>query len=183
MQPHRNIITLLTAVLLLTISACSNATPTEPPTSTPEPIPPTATLEPTPTYIPATQDVVQIGAFELHIVRKATDSTLAGFTPSGMGNDRVLYIEFEVLSGDENAFSQLAPSLILDSGDERSPIAALVGQSLNTRTDMTYSGESGSYHRTEGATVLIYLFPSSYSGQIVLEFDTGEIIDLTPLFE
>jgi hypothetical protein len=166
-------------ILLLALSACGSGTPTEPPTSTPEPTP---TIEPTPTFIPATQDVIQIGAFEFHIVRVATDRTLVGFTPNGMGSDRILYIEFDVLSGDENNFALMSPTLVLESGDMRRPVASIVGTSFNTLTDMTLTGEDGTYRRTEGTTVLVYMIPSD-PGQVTLEFDSGEIIDLTPLFE
>ncbi|MGD8604327.1 MAG: hypothetical protein PVF49_07130 [Anaerolineales bacterium] len=179
MTHHRTKLTLLVAILLLMLSACSSATPTEPPTNTPEPTP---TLEPTPTFIPATDDVIQIGAFEFHIVRVATDHTLVGFTPNGMGSDRILYIEFDVLSGDENNFALMSPTVMLESGDMRRPVASIVGRSFNALTDMTLTGEDGTYRRTEDTTVLAYMIPSDH-GQVTLEFDSGETIDLTPLFE
>lgn len=182
MNPHRAHLMLVTAIVLLALSACSNATPTEPPTSTPEPVPPTATIEPTPAAIPATQDIIQVGTFEFRIVRKTYDDTLVGFVPNGMGGDRILIIEFEVITGDEGDFAALEPVVILGSGDVRQPVAALVGEMMNTLADMTYTGQSGFYNRTEGTTVLVYVAPSD-PGDITLEFSSGEIIDLTPLYE
>jgi hypothetical protein len=167
------------SILLLALTACSSATPTEPPTSTPEPTP---TVEPTPTFIPATQDMIQIGAYEFQFVRVATDTTLVGFTPNGMGSDRILYVELEIFSGEESNFIFLTPTLSLGSGDERPPVAFIVGESFNALTDMTLTGEEGSYRRTDGTTVLVYMIPSD-PGQVTLEFDSGEIIDLTPLFD
>jgi hypothetical protein len=182
MKYHRTSFALLAAVMLLTISACSSATPTEPPTSTPEPIPPTATLEPTPAAIPATQDVIQVGAFQFHIVRKTYDDTFVGFAPGGMGSDRILIIEVELISGDEAGFVALAPEIVLGSGEVRQPIAFIVGESVLTNTSLSLVSQDFWYRRTEGTTVLAYVAPED-PGQITLEFSSGEIIDLTPLYE
>ena len=175
MKHHRTTVTLLAVIVLMALSSCSSGTPTEPPTNTPEPVPPTATLEPTPAPIPATQDVIQVGDFQFHIVRKTYDDTLVGFIPNGMGGDRVLIIEFEVISGNESDFALLAPVVVLGSGDVRQPVAYIVGESMNTLADMTYTGESGWYRRTEGTTVLVYVAPED-PGQITLEFSSGEVI-------
>jgi hypothetical protein len=71
---------------------------------------------------------------------------------------------------------------VLESGDVREPIAAIYNNSVNTLTSMTYTGESGFYSPGEGTVTLAYIAPSN-PGQITLEFSSGEVIDLAPLYE
>jgi hypothetical protein len=181
MKHHRTTL-MLALVFLITLGACSSATPTEPPTSTPEPIPPTATLEPTPEAIPATQELIQVGDFEFRIIRKAYDSVIGGLVPNGMGGDRILLIEFELSTGENSDFANLEPVVVLEGGDVREPIAAIYNNSVNTMTSMTFTGDSGFYTPGEGTVTLAYIAPSQ-PGQITLEFLSGEVIDLTPLYE
>ncbi|MBN2556675.1 MAG: hypothetical protein JXA97_12110 [Anaerolineales bacterium] len=149
-------------------------------TDTAVPIPPTKTPEPAPAVIPATQDPIQVGAFEFRVLQTAFDDGIGGMVPHGMGNDRILFIEFEMISGDNADFAALKPVVVLESGELREPVAIISANTISTLADMTYTGVSGSYAPSEGAVVLAYVVPAD-PGNVLLEFPAGEIIDMTPL--
>jgi len=154
--------------------------PTAIPADTAVPIPPTETPEPAPAAIPATQDPIQVGAFEFRVLQTAFDNGIGGMVPNGMGSGRILFIEFEMISGDNADFAALKPVVVLESGELREPAAIISANRISTLTDMTYTGVSGSYAPSEGAVVLAYVVPAD-PGAVLLEFPAGEIIDITPL--
>jgi len=183
MRRNRLLGILLTFVIIMALSGCGTPEeipPTATPTDTAEPIPPTQTPEPTPAAIPATQDPIQAGGFDFRVLRTAFGNVIGGMVPNAMGSGRILFLEFEMISGENMDFASLRPVVVLQSGETREPVAIISGGMVNTLVDMTYTGESGFYSPTEGAVVLAYVVPTD-PGPVQVEFPSGEIIDMAPL--
>ncbi|HEY44739.1 MAG TPA: hypothetical protein G4O11_12220 [Anaerolineae bacterium] len=158
--------------------------PTEtlaPPTSvlTDTPVPPTNT--PAPVIVPASQESITVDEFEFRVVRIALDEAIFGMVPNSMGEgDQILFIEFELTTGENEAFANLRPAIVLESG-EKHQVAAWIGdKNVHTLTDMMYTGAASEFSPTEDLVALAYVIPQR-PGALLLEFSSGVLIDLTPL--
>jgi len=156
------------------------ATPTPiPPTATSTPVPPTAT--PTPEIIPASRESITVGEFECRVVQIAFDEAIFGLVPNAMGgSDQILFLEFELIAGENEAFANLMPAIVLESGLKREPVAWIGDNAVHTLTDMTYTGTASEFSPGETSVALAYVVPQS-PGTLLLEFPSGVLIDLTPL--
>ena len=80
--------------------------PTETPPPTDTPIPPTDIPEPE--AISAADPEITIGEFTFRVIAVGYDSTALGMAPSSMGaGDQIVWVECELLSGDQAAFGDL----------------------------------------------------------------------------
>jgi hypothetical protein len=152
-----------------------------PPTSVPTeaPVPPTNT--PTPAIVPASQESITVGEFEFRVVRIALDEAIFGMVPNNMGDgDQILFIEFELTAGENEAFANLRPAIVLESGEKHQAAAWIGDKNVYTLTDMTYTGAASEFSPTETLVALAYVIPKD-PGVLLLEFSSGVLVDLMPL--
>lgn len=156
------------------------AIPTEvPPTEPPTEIPPTEVSGPE--IIPATQPSISVDGFECRVVQVAYDQAVFGSVPLNMGTgDQILFVEFEVLVGEKEAFANLTPGLVLESGAERAPVAWIGAGYVNMLSTMTYTGTPSEFSPGDDTVSLAYVV-SQNPGNLLLAFDSGVQIDLTPV--
>jgi hypothetical protein len=188
-------------LVALLIAGCSGtpAEPTSIPTQTPVPptsaptetlAPPTPaptetsappTNTPTPAIVPASQESITVDEFKFQVVRIAHDEAIFGMVPNNMGEgDQILFIEFELTTGENEAFANLRPAIVLESG-EKHQVAAWIGdKNVYTLTDMMYTGAASEFSPTEDLVALAYVIPQR-PGALLLEFSSGVLIDLIAL--
>jgi hypothetical protein len=189
----RQMLGLTLVVLLLVGCGGAPAEPTAtltpvPPTATLTPVPPTATLTPvlptatpTPEIIPASRESITVGEFECRVVQIAFDEAIFGSVPNAMGaSDQILFLEFELIEGENEAFANLMPEIVLESGLRREPVAWIGDNYVNVLTTMTFTGTASKFSPGETSVALAYVVPQS-PGTLLLEFPSGVLIDLTPL--
>jgi hypothetical protein len=156
----------------------------QPPTNTPIPLtdtptPPTDTPEPE--AISAAESTITIGEFSFRIVEVAYDSTALGMAPSNMGSgDQIVWVEFELLSGDQSAFESL--EITLTNGNGRSTDAVILASNgmMQMLATVTMTGKKANYTPDAENIAWAYVFPKSES-ELYLSFPSGEIVDLTPV--
>jgi len=175
---HRAFIVPVLFVLLATL-ACGLgpvATPTPAPVATQPPqapavptdtpLPPTETpIPPTPTVaaIPATNQPIDIGAFNLTITEVVlNEKGYNGLAPYPMTADQtVLTVVITLNSGDLAALSQLE-AFVTDEGSNQTKIGA--GMSVDSKNQ------------------IIWMFPVLKTARtFILHFPSGEALDLSPL--
>jgi hypothetical protein len=131
--------------------------------------------------IPASQESITIGEFEFRVVRIAHDEAIFGMVPNNMGNDdQILFVEFALTAGDNEAFANLMPAIVLESGLKQQAAAWIGDKTTHTLTDMTYTGAASQFSPTEALVALAYVIPQR-PGTLLLEFSLGVLIDLMPL--
>jgi hypothetical protein len=149
------------------------------PTATSTPVPPTAT--PTPEIITALQESITVDEFECRVVQIAFDEAIFGSVPNAKGDsDQILFLEFELIAGENEAFANLMPAIVLESGLKRGPVAWIGDNTFYMLTDMTFAGTPSEFSPGETSVALAYVVPQS-PGTVLLEFPSGVLIDLTPL--
>ena len=162
------------------------ATPTEPIPSTNTPIPPTDTPTPPtdtpePEAISAAESTITIGEFQFHITEVAYDSTALGMAPSNMSSsDQIVWVEFELLSGDSTAFQSLQISLTNGNGKSSNAIILASNGMMQMLATVTMTGKKGNFTPDAENIAWAYVFPKSAS-ELFLSFPSGEMIDLTPI--
>jgi hypothetical protein len=155
----------------------------EPPMATPVPDTPTPeppTQTPEPETIPADQDSITVADFSFRIVDVGYDDTALGMAPAGMGfSEQVVWVEFELLSGDQAAFESQA--LTLSDGQARTSQAVILvsGGMMQMLSTVTMTGEQGVFTPDEDNIAWAFVFPEDAT-ELYLEFPSGEVIDLTP---
>lgn len=151
--------------------------PTSVPTETSEP--PTNT--PTPAVVPASQESITVGEFKFRVVRIALDEAIFGMVPNSMGDgDQIIFLEFELTAGENEAFANLRPAIVLGSGVKQQAAAWIGDKNVYTLTDMTYTGAASEFSPTETLVALAFVIPKN-PGALLLEFSSGVLIDLMPL--
>ncbi len=150
-----------------------------PPTATPTSAPPTPTSGPQ--IIPASQAPITVDGFECRVLQVAYDDAIFGTVPLTMGgSDQILFVEFELITGENEAFASLMPVLVLESGTRQGPAAWISDQNVHVLTAVTYTGTPSEFSPGESSVALAYVVPQS-PGTLLLEFPSGVSIDLTPL--
>ncbi|MBN1666616.1 MAG: hypothetical protein JW862_05995 [Anaerolineales bacterium] len=147
-----------------------------PPSPTPEP--PTATPEPA--AIPADQDSITIVDLSFRIVAVGYDDTALGMAPAGMGSsEQVVWVEFELLSGDQAAFESLELTLSDGQGRTSQAVILVSGGMMQMLSTVTMTGEQAIFVPGEDNIAWAFVFPED-AAELYLEFPSGEVIDLTP---
>jgi hypothetical protein len=160
--------------------------PIEPPLPTNTLIPPTNTSEPPtdtpePETISGEEETITIGGFSFHIVEVAYDSTALGMAPSNMGaSDQIVWVEFELLSGDQTAFESLEITLTNGSGQSSDAIILASNGMMQMLATVTITGQKANYTPEEQNIAWAFVFPKSVV-ELYLNFPSGEIVDLTPI--
>jgi len=133
-----------------------------------------------PDVVPGNQASITVGEFTFRVLRVVADTSIGGLAPLDMGSDdRIVFVEFQLPEGQHEAFAKLSPTLTTDSGSS-DPAAWLNSSAINTLTDAKMTGAESKFTVAKGAIALAYVAPKA-SGQLRLDFPSGEKIDLTPL--
>lgn len=168
-------------------SISTQAAPTALPTSIPPTAVPTEVPKPQPTptiriaLIPASQASITSGGFEFRIAQLAFDNTVQGLAPKDMdANSHILFVEFELLSGAQEAFEALTILIKNGSGRSSEPIALISGGRVKVLATLTMTGESFQYEPDENRIIWAFVVPKNQTA-LYLIFPTGEVVDLSPL--
>lgn len=126
---------------------------------------------------------ISAGGFRFRIARVAFDTTAMGFVPEGMGpKDRLMFVEFELLSGNRDDFKGLV--ITVDRGSGRRAKAAVLasGGMMKALSDLTFKSVSIRY-RPENANIAWAYVVQEDGTDFFLIFPTGEVIGLAPLIK
>jgi hypothetical protein len=155
-----------------------------PPTETP--IPPTETAVP-PTDRPEVETIsaadasISIRELSFRIVEVAFDDTAVGMAPAGMSpNDQIVWVAFELLSGDPGGFESLQISLTDNDGRSSEAIILASEGMVQMLATVTMVAASGNYMPEKENITWAYVFPKD-AVELYLKFPSGEIVDLTPV--
>ena len=133
-----------------------------------------------PDVVPGNQASITVGDFTFRVLRVVGDTSISGLAPLDMGaDDRIIFVEFQLPESEHKAFADLSPTLTTDSGSS-GPAAWLDSSGINTLVDAKMTGATSKFTVAEGAVALAYVAPK-VSGQVRLDFPSGQKIDLTPL--
>ncbi len=119
--------------------------------------------------------------FTFRIVGVVFDQTALGLVPMDFGaDDRVMFVEFELLSGHRESFRSLQITVTGPSGRKfRAALMAANGM-IKTLAAMTVKGVSSGYQPGKNNIVWAYVVPKSMD-ELCLNFPGGEVVDLSPL--
>jgi hypothetical protein len=126
---------------------------------------------------------ISIAGFTFRITAVAFDRTAMGFVPPDMKDaEQVMFVEFELLAGDEEDFKDLAIQVSSESGRRYKPVLLTAGGAVKMLATVTMKDRTGQYQPQKGHIAWIYVIPRSAEGFRV-HFPTGESIDLAPLIQ
>jgi hypothetical protein len=121
-----------------------------------------------------------IEGFEFRIVKVAFSETASGFVPKDMAlGDHVVWVEFELLSGDQEAFEGQKINLTDGSGETRNAFILVSRGYQHMLKTVTMRSASQRYQPGKDCIVWAYAFPKS-SDSLFLSFPTGEVVVLSP---
>jgi hypothetical protein len=133
--------------------------------------------------IPASKSSISIAGFTFRITAVAFDESALGFAPPEMKeSDQVMFIEYELLAGDEENFKDLAIQIAAGSGQRYKPVLLTAAGVVQMLATVTMIGRPGQYHPQKEHIAWVYVVPRSIEAFQVY-FPTGEIIDLGPLMK
>ncbi len=133
--------------------------------------------------IPASQSSITIGDFKFRIVRVVFAETAMGFVPVNIdANDQVMFVEFELLAGNKEAFKSLEVIVSHGSGQKSKAFILISGGMIQMLATVTMKGVSSDYQPGEDSVVWAYVVPKSVD-KLYLNFPTGNRVDLTPLLK
>ena len=137
----------------------------------------------TQTAIPASHAALTIGDFTFRIVGVAFEKTALGLVPTDIAaSDRVMLVEFELLSGNRETFRNLQISLVGPSGQKWNAIIMASNGMIKALTSVTIKGDSSSYQPGKNNIAWAYVVPKG-TNELFLNFPTGKVVDLTPLIK
>lgn len=133
--------------------------------------------------IPASQSSIMIGDFKFRIVKVVFDKTAMGFVPVDMDeSDQVMFVEFELLAGNKEAFKILEIMASFGSGQKSKAFILISGGMMQMLATVTMKGVSSNYQPGEDSVVWAYVVPKSVD-KLYLNFPTGDRVDLTPFLK
>jgi hypothetical protein len=126
---------------------------------------------------------ISIAGFTFRITAVAFDRTAMGFVPPDMKDaEQVMFVEFELLAGDEEDFKDLAIQVSSESGRRYKPVLLTAGGAVKMLATVTMKDRTGQYQPQKGHIAWIYVIPRS-AGGFRVHFPTGESIDLALLIQ
>ena len=133
--------------------------------------------------LPGPDHHIAISGFLFRIARVAFDTTAMGFVPEDMGpKDQLMFVEFELLSGNRDDFKGLAITLDGGSG-RRSKAAVLVsGGMMKALSALTIKSVSSRY-RPENTNIAWAFVVQEVERDFFLTFPTGDVVSLAPLIK
>ena len=97
-------------------------------------------------------------------------------------SDQVMFVEFKLLSGDEEDFKGLAIQVSSEAGQRYKPILLTAGGTVKMLATVTMTGQAGRVQPRKDHIAWIFVIPRSFEN-FQVHFPSGEIIDLAPLLE
>lgn len=131
--------------------------------------------------IPTSKTIFKIGDFEFRICNILFCDTAGGFVPRDMGvDDQVMFIEFELLSGDKEAFQSLQIRVKDSFGHKSNAFILASGGMMQMLTAVNMTKASSEYRPNKDNIAWAYIVKRDVD-ELYLNFPTGEVIELTPL--
>ena len=131
--------------------------------------------------IPDAQTVFTVAGFKFRIVKIAFAASAMGFIPKDMASsDRLMFVEFELLSGNREDFKSL--QIVVSYGPMRKlkAIALAEGGMMKMLSLMVMKNASSDYRPEKTNIAWAYVVPKGTT-DFLLNFPTGEVISLAPL--
>jgi hypothetical protein len=129
------------------------------------------------------QESKTIGEFEFRIVEVAFDETAMGFATTDMGkNDKVMFVEFELLSGNKENFKNLEITVTYNQGQESKAVILTSGGLIKMLATVTIKSTPSEFRPKAQNIAWAYVVPKDATG-FYLNFPNGDVIDLTPFIE
>lgn len=126
---------------------------------------------------------ISVGAFRFRIVRAGFDATAMGFVPEDMSpQERLIFVEFELLSGNRDDFKGLELTVSGASG-KKSKAAVLVSEGMmKALSALTMTNASPGF-QPEKTNVAWAFVVQKDETDFSLAFPTGDVISLAPLLK
>lgn len=117
------------------------------------------------------------------IAAVAFDDTAMGFVPPDMGADeRALFVEFELFTGDVESFKDLQMEVSCDSGQKFKPVLLTADGVVKMLAAVTMKTTSGFYRPESHHVAWVYIVPQG-TEKYQLNFPDGKVCDLSPLIK
>jgi len=124
---------------------------------------------------------MSIGAFRFRIVRVGYDATAMGFVPEDMSpKERLIFVEFELLSGNREDFKSLEITVSSASGKKSKAAVLVSGGMMKALLALTMTNISPGF-QPEKANVAWAFVVQKDETDLSLAFPTGDVISLAPL--
>ena len=134
-------------------------------------------------HISASKSSISIAGFTFQITAVAFDQSALGFAPPNMKeSDRVMFVEFALLAGDEESFKDLSLQVAAEAGQRYKPVLLTADGVVQMLATVTMVGRPGQYNPKKEHIAWVYVVPRSIE-TFQVHFPTGEIIDLSPLMK
>jgi hypothetical protein len=129
----------------------------------------------------ASKERLEIEGFTFRIARVAFDDTAMGFVPVEMStDDRVMFVEFELMEGSKESFKSLEITISCGSGRKSKAFLLTSDGIMKMLATVILKSSKTSYEPKKENIALVYVVPKR-ADKLQLNFPTGEIIDLNPL--
>jgi len=133
--------------------------------------------------IPASKASITIDDFKFRIAKVTIDETAMGFVPVDMSaDDQVMFVEFELLAGNEEAFKALEITVAYNSGQKSKAFILTSGGIVQMLSSVTVKGTSSDYQPGEDNIAWAFVIHRGVD-KFYLNFPTGEVVDLAPLIK
>jgi hypothetical protein len=137
----------------------------------------------TQTAIPASNAAMTIRDFTFRIVGVVFDKTALGLVPMDIAeSDQVMFVEFELLSGNRESFRSLQIPVTSPSGRKLNPIIVASNGVIKTLSAVTIKDISSDYQPGKNNIAWAYVVPKGMN-ELYLNFPAGEVVDLSPLIK
>jgi hypothetical protein len=130
--------------------------------------------------VPASKESIAIGDFKFRVVKVVFDETAMGFVPVNMNaGNQVMFVEFELLTNNKDAFKGLEISVSNNSGQKSKAFILTSDGIIQMLSSVTVKGTSSNYQPGEDNITWAFVVPKG-ADKLYLNFPTGEVVDLTP---
>jgi hypothetical protein len=130
--------------------------------------------------ITASKASITIGDFKFRIAKVVFDEAAMGFVPVNMSaGDRVMFVEFELLTSNKEAFKVLEITVAHNSGQKSKAFIMTSGGIIQMLSSVTVKGTSSDYQPGEDNIAWAYVIPKDVD-ELYLNFPTGDVVNLTP---
>ncbi len=131
--------------------------------------------------IPDSKTALTVAGFQFRIVKIAFATSAMGFVPKDMASsERLMFVEFELLSGKREDFKSLQILVSHASVKKLKAVAVANGGMMKMLSPMTMKKASSDYRPEDTKIAWAYVVPKNKE-DFLLHFPTGEVISLAPL--
>jgi len=129
---------------------------------------------------PSLHEPISLGEFKFRIAAVTFDETAMGFVPVDMDeDDKLMFVEFELLEGDRNSFKSLEMTVSCGSSRKSKPVI-LTSEGIMQMLSTVVRKKSRSVHEPErGNIAFVFVVPEN-EDRHHLNLPTGRTLDLAP---